>query len=221
VIHVNALSAFDDDPVGELPNVVYGAPVLTSERRAVPTELPWEADDPTPLVLLSFSTVNEQRNVTMLQRALDALASLPVHVVATTGQIVDPGELSAPANAWLTPFADHDQLLHSATFVVGHGGHGTTMRALRHGRPIVGIPALALDQVPITQLIEMWGAGRALPPDADVDQIRAAAEDVLKDDRFATEARRRSASFGSSDGAQLAADSIEQSVITSQGSDSG
>jgi len=146
----------------------------------------------------------------MLQRALDALASLPVYVVATTGQIVDPGELTAPANAWVTPFADHDQLLERAAFVVGHGGHGTTMRALRHGRPIVGIPALALDQVPITQLIEAWGAGRALPPDADVDQIRAAANDVLGDDRFGAEARRRSASFGAHDGAHLAADSIEQ-----------
>jgi hypothetical protein len=83
-----------------------------------------------------------------------------------------PTELSVPANAWLTPFADYDPLLDRAAFVVGHG---TTMRALRHCRPIVAIPALAVDRVPITQLIEAWGAGRGLPTDADTDQIRAAA----------------------------------------------
>ena len=198
------------EAAGDLAHVVHGAPVLGSERRAVAASLPWTADDPTPMVLLSFSTVTEQRNATMLQRALDALSSLPVHIVATTGEIVDPSELSAPANAWSTPFADHDELLGRATFVVGHGGHGTTMRALRHGRPIVGIPALALDQVPITQLVEAWGAGRALPSDADVDQIRAAAQEVLGDDRFGAEARRLSGSFGNLDGARLAAGSIEQ-----------
>lgn len=115
-------------------------------------------------MLLSFSTVSEQRNLAIFQHALNALAPLPVHVVATTGQIIDSADLSVPANAWVTPFADHDQVLERATFVVGHGGHGTTMRALRHGCPVVGIPALALDQVRITQLIETWGAGRALPP---------------------------------------------------------
>jgi hypothetical protein len=40
--------------------------------------------------------------------------------------------------------------------------------------------------------------------DADTDQIRAAANDVLTDDRFGAEARRRSASFGIRNGAQRA-----------------
>jgi UDP:flavonoid glycosyltransferase YjiC (YdhE family) len=160
-------------------------------------------------VLLSFSTVAEQRDPAMLQRALDALAPLPVHVVATTGGIVEPAELSAPANAWLTSFADHEQILERAAVVVGHGGHGTMMRALRHGVPVVGIPAKGGDQGPNTQLIEEWGAGLALPPDADVARIRAAVQEVLGSDRFAAEARRRSRAFGARDGADLAADSIE------------
>src|ERR1019366_892197 len=106
---------------------------------------------PTPLVLLSFSTVPEQRSPEMLQRALDALGQLPAHVVATTGGIVDPADLTAPANAHLVAFADHDALMDRAALVVGHGGHGTTMRSLRHGLPMVGIPAKGADQAPITQ----------------------------------------------------------------------
>lgn len=209
VLHVNALEALDGEPATVWTNVTHGAPVLASERRAVPVDLPWDESDDTPIVLLSFSTVPEQRSPEMLQRALDALGPLPVHVVATTGAIVDPADLAAPTNAHLVAFADHDALMNRASLVVGHGGHGTTMRALRHGLPLVGIPAKGADQVPITKAIEEWKVGVALPGDAEVEQIRYAAEAVLDDPRFAEEARRRSSAFGDLDGAQLAADSVE------------
>jgi UDP:flavonoid glycosyltransferase YjiC (YdhE family) len=208
VFHVNTLKAFDGDPATTWTNVVHGAPVLTSEGRAAPADLPWDAGDPTPLVLLSFSTVSEQGSPEMLQRSLDALGGLPVHIVATTGGVVDPGELAAPANAYPVPLADHDALMERASLVVGHGGHGTTMRALRHGLPIVGIPAMLSDQVPITQWIEEWKVGRGLPLDADVTQIRAAAQDVLANPAFREQAERRSRAFAGLDGGELAASSV-------------
>lgn len=167
------------------------------------------------MVLLSFSTVPEQRSPEMLQRALDALAPLPVHVVATTGEVVDPGELTAPGNALLVPFADHDALMDRAAFVVGHGGHGTTMRALSHGLPIVGIPAKEADQVPITRLLDRWGVGRALPGDATVEQIRAASEALLEDGAYRDEAASRAAALAGMDGAALAASSVEQLLSSS------
>ena len=210
VLHVNTFGAFDGDPATSWNNVVHGAPILATERRATPTTLPWDDADPTPLVLLSFSTVPEQRSPEMLQRAIDALAPLPVHVVATTGGIVDPAELAAPPNAYLVDFADHDALMVRAALVLGHGGHGTTMRALSHGLPIVGIPAKGADQAPITQLLEQWKVGRALPGDADPTQIRAAAEDVLGNPIFRDEAAKRALAFSGVDGAKLAASSIER-----------
>ena len=145
----------------------------------------------------------EQRNVDMLQRALDALAPLPVHVVATTGGIVDPAGLTAPANAYLVPFADHDQLMDRSSMVVGHGGHGTTMRALSHGLPMVGIPAKGADQIPISKLIDQWGAGRALSMDPDVSQIRMAVQEILGEPGFRHEAARRSNAFTGLDGAAI------------------
>ncbi len=208
-LHVNTLAAFDGPPAQSWTNVVHGAPVLATEPHAVPVELPWADDDPIPIVLLSFSTVPEQRSPESLQRALDALAPLPVHVVATTGGVVDPAELTAPANAHLLPFADHDQLMDRATLMLGHGGHGTTMRALRHGLPIVGMPAKGADQVPITQLLERWHVGRGLPGDASVDDLRAAVETVLSDPSYAAEAAERARALAGPDGAVLAADSVE------------
>ena len=213
-LHVNTLAAFDGEPATTWANVVHGAPVLSTERRAVPATLPWDDDDPTPMVLLSFSTVPEQRSPIMVQRALDALAPLPVHVVATTNEIVDHSELTAPANAHLVAFADHDALMERAAFVVGHGGHGTTMRALSHGLPIVGIPAKGADQAPITQLLDEWGVGRALPGDVDVDGIRAAAESLLRDLSYRERAAGYADALAERNGAGLAADSIERLVTT-------
>ncbi len=209
VFHVNTLQAFDGEPATTWTNVVHGAPVLASERRAVSVDLPWADDDPTPLVLLSFSTVSEQGSADMLQRALDALGALDVHVVATTGGVVDPGALVAPANTHLVPFADHDALMERASLVVGHGGHGTTMRALSHGLPIVGIPAILSDQVPITETLESWKVGRALPLEADLADIRSAAAEVLAEPVYRREAARRALAFAGLDGAALAADSVE------------
>lgn len=212
ILHVNTLGSFDGEPATSWSNVVHGAPVLASEQRAVPAELPWSDDDTTPVVLLSFSTVPEQRSVEMLQRALDALGPLPVHVVATTGGIVDPVDLSTPANAHVVAFADHDRLMDRASLVVGHGGHGTTMRALAHGLPIVGIPAKGADQVPITRLLDEWKVGRALAGDATVDQIRTAVDEVLAEPAFAANAHVRSIALDGIEGAGLAAATVEALV---------
>lgn len=209
LLHVNTLAEFDGPPRADWTNVVHGAPVLETERRAIPATLPWPDDDPTPLVVLSFSTVPEQRNPESLQRALDALAPLPVHVVGTTGGIVDPAELAAPVNAHLVPFADHDALMRHASLVLGHGGHGTTMRALRHGLPIVGMPAKGADQVPITRLLEEWHVGRAVPGDATVAEIRTAVEQVLADSSFQQSAEQRATELAGTDGAASGARSIE------------
>ena len=60
-----------------------------------------------------------------------------------------------------------------------HGGHGTTMRTLKHGKPLVVIPGLAGDQPFVAAALQEWGAGRALPGDADVAAMRAVAQEVL------------------------------------------
>ena len=160
-------------------------------------------------MLVSFSTGFEQRNVDKVQRTLDALADLPVHVVATTGGIVAPNEIAAPANAVVLNYAAHDPILHRAALVVTHGGHGTAMRALRHGVPMVVIPGLAGDQPYVAAAVQEWGAGRALPGDATVEAIRAAAREVLATPSYRENARQRAASLAGVDGAANAADEIE------------
>ncbi len=136
-----------------------------------------------------------------------------MRVVATLGGVVEPDEVSAPGNAHVVAFADHDALVAQADLVVGHGGHGTTMRAIRAGVPMVCIPAKGGDQAPIAALIEEWGVGRALPGDASIAAIAAAADDVLGAASFRNSAEARSSVFAGRDGADPAADALEHLAL--------
>jgi MGT family glycosyltransferase len=208
-IIVTALAELDAPAVPGWETVRHVGLVLEDERRAVPAVLPWADTDTTPLVLVSFSTGFEQRSAEKLQRSLDALADLPVHVVATTGGIVEPGELKSPPNAAVLSYAAHDPILRRAALVVTHGGHGTAMRSLRHGVPMILMPGLAHDQPVVAAAVQEWGAGRALPGDADVDTIKAAAQDILTTPSYRLNAAQRAKALAGIDGASNAVSEIE------------
>jgi MGT family glycosyltransferase len=215
-IVATTLAEFDTarSPGWEL--VRHVGPVLEDEKVAVPANLPWVESDAPPLVLVSFSTGFEQRMVDKLQRALDALAELPVRVVATTGGIVDPDELVAPANAVVLNYAAHDPIMKRAALVMTHGGHGTAMRALRNGVPMVVIPGLAGDQPFVAAAVQEWGVGRALSGDADAATMRSAATEVLAAPGYRINAEARKRSLAGIDGGSNAADEIEALLVPAQ-----
>ena len=206
-LHVNAAAALDGPPTVAWAHVSHGAPVLYREPRMA-EPLP-EFDSGSDVVLVSFSTVPEQRSVERLQRTLDSLSDLPVLVLACTGGTIDARSLDVPVNAHVLGPSDHDALMARARVVVGHGGHGTTMRALRAGLPMVCIPATGGDQAPISRLVEEWGVGLALDQDAGVDEIRTAVSEILGEPAFATRARQCRAAIPDADGAAAACNALE------------
>lgn len=183
-------------------------PVLEQEPHAVPVTLPWR-DDTRPLVLVSFSTAPEQGSAPKFQNTIDALARLPVRGVVTTGDSLDPAALKPADNVAIFATADHEDLMRRAAMVVTHGGHGTMMRALRHGLPMVVLPGLAADQPINAAAVDAWGAGRALPGDASAEAIRTAVEAVLGEASYGAAARALSREINSLNGAVNAADEIE------------
>jgi len=54
-----------------------------------------------------------------------------------------PNELATPQNAIVLNYAAHDPIIRRAALVMTHGGHGTAMRSLLHGVPMVIVPGLA------------------------------------------------------------------------------
>lgn len=93
--------------------------------------------------------------------------------------------------------------------VVTHGGHGTAMRSLLHGVPMVLTPALAGDQPIVGAAVQEWGAGRALGRNPSVPELRDAASAVLEDGGYRAGARRVSTRLAGTDGAKDAADALE------------
>jgi hypothetical protein len=89
------------------------------------------------------STVMRQEG--LLQRAADALGQLPVRGLVTTGPAVDPAVISAPDNVTVTRWVRHADVLPHCSAVITHGGHGTVMKALIAGVPLIVVP-LGRDQ---------------------------------------------------------------------------
>lgn len=201
-----------DAPVGILGHAEklrHVGPVLERERHGVRVELPWQDDPSVPLVLVSFSTMPEQGSVAKFQNAIDALSALPVRGVVTVGESVDPAALRPSDNVAVFATADHDDLMRRASLVLTHGGHGTFMRALKYGLPMVVVPGLGGDQPINAAAVEDWAVGRALPGDASAATMRAAIEQVLGSDTCREKAAALAAQLAGVDGAATAADEIE------------
>jgi len=213
-IIVTALAQFDTPSEPQWPMVRHAGPVLESEKCAVSITLPWDTNDGTPIALVSFSSAPEQRSLEKVQHTLDALAPLAVHVVATTAGTVDPQEVTVPANAIVVPWAAHEPILQRASLLVTHGGHGTLMRALKHGVPAIVMPGAAHDQERNGKMLQEWGGGIALAGDAQSDAIRSAAQTLLTTPSYKRTAERLSLLLRGNDGASCAADEIESLLHT-------
>lgn len=141
-----------------------------------------------PLVLVGMSSTY-QKHTRMLDRVAQALGRLPVRGLITTGPAVDPEEVNAPANVTVVRSAPHAQVLEHAAAVVTHAGHGTVIKALAQGVPVVALP-IGRDQPDVAARLVASGAGLRLRPGSPARRIAAAVERVLHEPSFAAAAAR-------------------------------
>lgn len=185
-------SAAFDFP-GEVPPVVrYVGPRLDDAAWA--RDEPWqEPAGDGPLVLVSLSS-DFQDQGDLLQRIADALGTLPLRAVLTTGQGIDPGVVVAPANVSVLRAAPHGKVLRRAQLCVTHCGHGTTLKALAAGVPLVCLP-MGRDQHDIAARVVAAGAGVRVDAGASPAVIAAAVRQVLHEPRFRERAGELSAAI--------------------------
>jgi MGT family glycosyltransferase len=200
---------FDFRPRALPPNVRYvGMPF--EAVGAATWESPWAAEDARPLILVSFSTA-PQGQADVLRRTLTALGELPVRGLVTLGPAMVQEQFQAPANVVLTPFVPHALVLPQVTVIVSQCGHGTVMKALAHGVPLVCLPVLG-DQPDIAARVVHAGAGIRLPQDTSSTVIRTAIQRVLTTPAFRDAAQRLAKALAIEDGAKMAADELETVV---------
>jgi MGT family glycosyltransferase len=176
-----------DFPADVPDNVRYVGPVLDDPSWAVGGSWAPPPGDG-PVVLVAMSTT-PQDQVDCLQRAIDALSALPVRGIVTTGPSVDPKVLQPSQNVSVVASAPHSEVLKCTSVVVTHGGHGTVIRSLAAGVPLVVMPQ-GRDQADNAARLESRGAAVTIKSSASATTIGAAVKRVLEDPSFSEGARR-------------------------------
>jgi MGT family glycosyltransferase len=172
---------------GALPdNVTYVGPQLDDPEWAAPGT--WRPDGDRPLVLVAGSSTF-QRQTDLLRRAADALGRLPVRGVLTTGRAIEPSDVPAPDNVRVVRAAPHRAVLAEAAVMVTHAGHGSVLKALAAGVPLVCMP-MGRDQKDNTVRVLRLGAGVRVDKKAPPERIAAAVRRILDEPGYAVAARR-------------------------------
>lgn len=180
-----------DYPASALPsNVVYVGPQIEDPAWAEPWQSPWPADHPDPLVVVSLSTI-PQGQAELLQRVIDALGGMRVRALVTTGPAIDPATLRGPLNVVVRRSAPHAQVFREASAVVTHAGHGTVIRALAAGVPLLCLP-MGRDQPDIAARVVHHGVGLRLSPKASTAALRKSIAQLLKNPHFRQHAEQMS-----------------------------
>lgn len=182
--------AFDFSAKHLPPSVRYIGPQLDDPAWAEPWQSPWPLDQehPDPLVVVSFSTT-QQHQEPVLRRVIEALGGLRVRGLVTIGPALDRAAFQPSANVVVRASVAHAQVFPQASVVVTHAGHGTVIRALSYGLPLLCVP-MGRDQGDDAARVVAHGAGLRLSPKASADQMRAALQCLLEQPRFREQARR-------------------------------
>jgi MGT family glycosyltransferase len=198
---VLALTGTAFDFPARLPaNVRYVGPQFDDPPWAEPWTPP--TDDGRPFVLVAMSTTF-MNHTEQLQRVITAVSSLPVRALVTTGPAIDPEQLHATPNVTVVRSAPHREVLARADVVVTHGGHGTVVKALAAGVPLVCIPS-GRDQPDNAARVAHRGAGLRLAKSARPRKIAAAISRILDDHSY----RRAAAELGAALTAEAASDRL-------------
>ena len=161
-----------------------------------------------PLVLVGLSSTY-MKQAPLLQRIAAALGTLPVRGLVTTGPAVAPAQIAAPANVTVARAAPHREVLRHAAAVVTHAGHGTVIKALAAGVPVLAMP-LGRDQLDNAARVAYHRAGLRLAPRARPQRIAAAVRRLLDEPAFTEGARRQAAGIAEVTREDRAADALEE-----------
>jgi MGT family glycosyltransferase len=171
-----------------------------------------------PLVLVAPSTAQdpEQR---LLRAAVAGLAREPVRVLATWNRRPIPVPLPVPANTRLVEWVSYSKTMPRCALVICHAGHGTMVRALASGVPVVTVPHSG-DMAENAARADWAGVGVRLPWGLLTPAtLRLAVRRALADGSLAVRARELAAWVAAQDGTERAAELVEALALSRRRAD--
>jgi len=179
--------AFDFQADSLPDNFRYVGPLLDVPNWSKSWQAPWSAKSDRPRALVACST-GAQGQRDLFQRVIDAVGTVEIDALGTTGPNLDLGDLRAPGNVHLLRGAPHDLVMKDVSLVISQGGHGTVTRSLVNGLPQLILP-MARDQAANAARVEAKGAGLRLPSTASEADIAAAINRLIMEPQFKAAAR--------------------------------
>ena len=166
-----------------------------------------EPGDPWALVTISSQLGDD---LPLAEAALEALADRRLRVLVTVGSERDPAELlSVPPNARVERTVSHAAVLEHAALLVSHAGHGSVMKALWYGRPMVLVP-WGRDQPGVAARAVALGVARSVSrAEASPKTISDAVDAVLDDQGKVRQARHHATRLRATDPPRAAATLLE------------
>jgi MGT family glycosyltransferase len=131
------------------------------------------------------------RSGELFTRVLAGLRDLPVNVVMTVGEHIDPAEFGPqPDHIRIERFIAQEKLLPRCDLVVSHGGSGNVIGALANGLPMVLLP-MGADQPDNAQRCVEIGTAQILDPiTVTPPQVRATVSVTLAEPGYRSRAGR-------------------------------
>jgi UDP:flavonoid glycosyltransferase YjiC (YdhE family) len=200
--------------VGSFPQLEYPRPWPGHVHVVGPVqwEPPFAAVAPPPgqdpLVLVAPSTAQDPDQV-LLRAAVRGLAGEPVRVLASWNRRLPPGPVPAAANVRLVEWVSYSRTMPGCALIICHAGHGTLVRALSCGVPVLTVPHSG-DMAENAARADWAGVGARLPWRlVSPLGVRLAARRVLGDPSFRERAAALAAWASANDGAVRAAELVE------------
>ncbi len=161
-----------------------------------------------PLVLVAPSTAHDPEH-RLLRASLEGLAELPVRVLATYNRRLPRRPLPVPANATVVEWLSYSRTMPHCDVVVCHAGHGTLVRALTSGVPVLACPSVG-DMSENAARLDWAGAGVRIPQRLlGPRSVRLGVERILGDGSIAARAREMSRWAAAHDSGGVAAELLE------------
>lgn len=167
-------------------------PIRPAALEAAPGEAPPSVprDGPTT-VYFTLGTVFNMESGDLFDRVLRGLRDLPVEVIATVGEQIDPTSFGAqPANVRIARYIPQAEVLPLASVVVSHAGSGTVFGALAYGLPSVLLP-MGADQPFNAARCEALGVARVLAATSCTSRdVHDAVAALLAEPSYGEQARK-------------------------------
>ena len=170
-----------------------------------------------PLVLVAPSTAQDPEH-RLLRAALAGLGDMPIRVMATWNRRPLPSDepVVVPDNTRLVEWVSYSKTMPGCSLVICHAGHGTMVRALACGCPVLAVPHVG-DMAENAARADWAGAGVRLPWRLlTPGTLRLAVQRALSRASVAARARELAAWAADHDGAARAAELVE--ALAAQGS---